>query len=456
MRSRKFFALLVVLFHAFLAPCAGRGAESAGVPAGGAAGSPGWARNVILMIGDGMGLAQITAARYKKGRLALEDMESTGFSYTHSLEDFITDSSAGATALAAGYRILNGWVGLHPDGTPTKTVLEFAEEKGMWTGLVVTCGITHATPASMATHVKSRGSEEDIALQLSQCDIEVILGGGWDKFLPVRSTKIGEETPVEPPVFAARPWGSSQLLVSGRGFLERSLLTADRLIGADGKPYGGRRDKRNLIGEMEKRGYRFIRSAAELALVSSGAPEKLIGLFNSGAMPKASEGRTPSLPAMSLAALKILSQSPKGFFVMIEGSQIDWGGHANDYEYAVNEAADFDDAVAAVQRFLKDSGLDRDTLVVVTADHETGGLALGPDGQLRLGTAPQWTTKGHTGIPVPVFACGPGARAFGGIQTHDGIGRKLIANVCEGKATFAYPSGKRTPGAKPEPEVSKF
>jgi alkaline phosphatase len=396
------------------------------------------------MIGDGMGLAQISSARYKKGRLALEDMEFTGFSYTSSLEDFVTDSSAGATALASGYLILNGWVGVHPDGTPTKTVLEYAEEKGMWTGLVVTCGVTHATPASMATHVKSRGSEEDIALQLSQCDIEVILGGGWEKFLPVRSTKIDGGTLVESPVF-----------ISGRDLLERSLLTADK-VGSDGKPYGVRKDKRNLIDEMEGRGYRFIRSAAELVLVSSGAPEKVIGLFNPGAMPKASEGRTPSLPAMSLAALKLLSQSPKGFFLMIEGSQIDWGGHANDYEYAVNEAADFDDAVATVQRFLKDSGLDRETLVVVTADHETGGLALGPDGNLRLGTAPFWTTKGHTGIPVPVFACGPGARGFGGIQTHDGIGRKLISHVCEGKATFAYPSGKHTPGAKREPEVSRF
>jgi len=265
---RKIFVLLFVIPHAFLAPRAAWGAESpAAAPA-----PPGWARNVILMIGDGMGLAQISSARYKKGRLALEDMEFTGFSYTHSLEDFVTDSSASATALASGYLVLNGWVGLHPDGTPTKTVLEYAEEKGMWTGLVVTCGVTHATPASMAAHVKSRGSEEDIALQLSQLDIEVILGGGWEKFLPVRSTKLDGGSPVEPPVFAAGR-GSAPLLVSGRDFLERSLLTADK-VGSDGKPYGVRKDKRNLIDEMEGRGYRFIRSAAQLALVSSGAPEK--------------------------------------------------------------------------------------------------------------------------------------------------------------------------------------
>jgi alkaline phosphatase len=141
---------------------------------------------------------------------------------------------------------------------------------------------------------------------------------------------------------------------------------------------------------------------------------------------------------------------------MIEGSQIDWGGHANDYDYVVNEAADFDDAAATVQRFLKDAGIDRDTLVVVTADHETGGLALGADGNARLGVSPQWTTKGHTGIPVPVFASGPAARAFGGIQTHEEIGRKLIGQVCEGKATFAYPEDKHTPGAKQPPQVSKF
>ena len=147
-------------------------------------------RNIILMIGDGMGLAHISAARFHKGRLALEDMDHVGFSYTSSLENFVTDSSASATALASGYLILNGWVSLHPDGSPTKTVLEYAEEKGMWTGLVVTCRVTHATPACMIAHVKSRGEEQQIAEQIAAADVECILGGGWDMFLPTRTLKI--------------------------------------------------------------------------------------------------------------------------------------------------------------------------------------------------------------------------------------------------------------------------
>lgn len=392
-------------------------------------------KNIILMIGDGMGLAQISVARYQKGRLALEDMKCAGFSYTHSLRNFVTDSSAGATALGGGYLIVNGQVGVHQDGSRIKSVIEYAEERGLWTGAVVTCRVTHATPASMATHVDSRNSEDDIAAQLAESRMEVILGGGWDKFLPVRSQKINWDG-----------FGGSgrSLLVSGKDLLgSKSTLLAEKPLLSDGKPYGTRTDKRNLVSEMEHRGYRFVRTSAELSLASSGPPTKLLGLFHSGPMPKAAEGRNPSLPAMSLAALRILSQSPKGFFLMIEGSQIDWGGHANDFDYVVNEATDFDNSVETVQRFLKDSGLDRDTLVLVTADHETGGLTLNVDSNLAMGVDPKWTTKSHTGIPVPVFSSGPCAELFSGIQTHEAIGRKLIESVAGHKLVFTYPLLRR-------------
>ena len=110
---------------------------------------------------------------------------------------------------------------------------------------------------------------------------------------------------------------------------------------------------------------------------------------------------------------------------MIEGSQIDWGGHQNDPDYVMHETADFDDTLDAVLRFLGEAGIADETLVLVTSDHETGGLALTTNPQRRLGVEPRWTTEGHTGVPVPVFARGPGARGFSGIQDHASIGREL-------------------------------
>jgi alkaline phosphatase len=300
----------------------------------------------------------------------------------------------------------------------------------------------------MVAHVKSRGSEMDIALQIAESDVEVILGGGWDYFLPLRTRNIDEPFRGGRGPDTASLGGGKAFLASGRDLLagERETLIAENpRLGADGKPYGRRKDKRNLVDEMEKRGYRFVRTASELYLATVSAPEKVLGLFHSGAMPKASEGRTPSLSAMSLAALRVLARSPRGFFLMIEGSQVDWGGHANDFDYAVQEAADFDDALAAVQRFLKDEGIMDETLVVVTADHETGGLSLPAHPLLSRAFEPKWTTKSHTGIPVPVFACGPDAASFGGIQTHELLGRKLVERVAGRKIVFSYPETRRTP-----------
>src|ERR1041385_2085989 len=285
-------------------------------------------RNVILMIGDGMGLVQLSAAKIQKGELAVEGMKHAGFTFTQSLQNFVTDSSAAATALATGYLTLNGQVGLTADGTPVKTVVEYAEAEGKWTGLVVTSRLTHATPASMVSHVKSRSSEDEIAKQIARSNVEVLFGGGWDQFLPAPSKRVGAPVLAGTSVLtSARIPASSPELVPGT--LPDTTLTAapePLLLGLDGKPYGARKDGLNLLEEMLKQGYRFIRTPAELSMVGSGPPTKVLGLFHSGPMPKASEGRTPSLSAMTHAALQILSQSPKGFFLMIEGSQIDWGG----------------------------------------------------------------------------------------------------------------------------------
>ncbi|HZN59737.1 MAG TPA: alkaline phosphatase [Planctomycetota bacterium] len=407
-------------------------------------------KNVILMIGDGMGINHVIAGRYQKGRLALEDMRCMGVSLTHSIHNFVTDSSAGATALASGYLIVNGEVGIQTDGKPVKLIVEYAEEQGKWTGLVATSRITHATPASMVAHVKSRGSEDDIAVQIALSEVDVIFGGGWDKFIPVRTQKIRADLADEP-VAAAFSSAPRQLFTSAAGTGKRPAqpVAAEAPLLADAKPYGTRTDSRNLIDEMTKRGYRFIRTAAELSMVSLGAPGKVIGLFHSGAMAKASEGRSPSLSAMSLGALRILSHAPRGFFLMIEGSQIDWGGHANDFDYVMGEAADFDNAVETVLRYLRENGLDKETLVVVTADHETGGLSLNVHPQLPLGVEAAWTTKSHTAMPVPVFACGPRAEQFCGITTHERIGRELIRCVVGANVEFTYPKDAGFPTSLP-------
>lgn len=388
-------------------------------------------RNVILIIGDGMGFAQLAAARYQKGELVLEAMRHAGFSYTHSHSNFVTDSSAGATALATGCWIVNGVVGIAPDGSQLKNIVEHAEEAGMWTGLVATSRITHATPASMAAHVPSRGNEEAIAEQLAAAGLEVILGGGWDMFLPAPPPKAPSSTATLPgtqPRFAFTSAMESPAPTV-------SIAADVPLIGEDGNPYGTRKDARNLVSEMEKGGYRFVRTAAELSLVCR-TPVKVLGLFHSGPLPRVTQGRSPSLAAMSLAALRILSRSPKGFFLLIEGSQIDWAGHDNDYEYAVGETADLDTAVGAILRFLEAAGIAGETLVVVTADHETGGLSLCGNPKLPLGVEPRWATKDHTGAPVPIFAAGPRAEAFSGIQDHASVGRALIRALAVGDVSF--------------------
>jgi len=129
---------------------------------------------------------------------------------------------------------------------------------------------------------------------------------------------------------------------------------------------------------------------------------------------------------------------------MAEGSQIDWGGHSNDLEYVIDGTADFDNAVGEVFRFLKEKELDDDMLVVITVDHETGGLSLNKHPQFPLSYRPKWTTEGHSGIAVPVFSFGVGSRDFRGVQTHPEIGRKLIEGMLGREFAWEYPESSRS------------
>jgi alkaline phosphatase len=332
-------------------------------------------KNIILLIGDGMGASQLTAAKYAKGRLEIERCPVGGLVTTHSSDKIVTDSAASGTAMATGYKTSNGTISQTPDGVPLKTALEIAESGGKATGLVCTSAITHATPASFSAHVPKRGMQPEIAEQIAAKEIEVLFGGGLGYFIPQSE--------------------------------ENSL----------------RKDDKNVLESLESR-MKVITTQEEFEGLE--VPERIAGLFADKAMPKASEGRI-GLPDMTAKALQILSQNKEGFFLMVEGSQIDWGGHANDAEYVLGETVDFDNAAGVALDFAEKDG---NTLVIVTADHETGGFAvLGGSAEDRSITETAFATKKHSAAMVPLFAYGPGAEAFGGILDNTDLGRLIIRNL---------------------------
>jgi alkaline phosphatase len=315
----------------------------------------------------------VTAGRTLRGSLELEKFTSGGLSITQAAgDDYITDSAAAATAYACGVKTLNGVIAMAPDKTSVETVAEFAAKKGKRTGIVASCSVTHATPASFLAHVESRGMQFEIADQMSASDVDVVLGGGWGWFLP-------EEN-------------------------------------------GGRRtDGNNLVAAMRAGGFTYVSTSEAFARTDFATTDKLLGLFADNHIGPVQQ-RIPSLSGMTAAALEILSRSEKGFFLMVEGSQIDWASHDNNSDQTAIEMADFDETIGLVRRFAETDG---STLVVVTADHETGGYAL-LGGSIQDSTATgKFVTGGHTGTMVPIFAFGPGEKRFSGILENDEVGRRL-------------------------------
>lgn len=323
-------------------------------------------KNIILMIGDGMGTAQVFAAyTAQKGQLNMMRFPVTGFLLTQSESHYITDSGAGGTAIATGKRTYNGAIGVDMNKQPIPSVLEIAKQNGLATGIVVSCAITHATPASFYAHQGSRAQDEDIAADLLKTQPDVVIGGGY-------------------------------------------------------KSFAHRKDGRNLIEELKQAGYQVADSTADLSSYKSG---KLAALVAYGHPAKITAGRGDLLAKGTQTALNILSQNKKGFFLMVEGSQIDWAGHDNDFEYNVQETIDFDKAVGIALEFAKKDG---NTLVIVTADHETGGLALTEGGIAEGKVGGKFITKDHTAVMVPVFAYGPGAEAFMGVQLNTDLFGKML------------------------------
>ena len=330
---------------------------------------PAKAMNVIYMIGDGMALPQVYAAMLASG----EEMTFTQFPYigvvdTHSASNDITDSAAGGTALASDHKTKNGMVGMSPDTIPVKTVLEALKEQGKETGIVVSCYVTHATPATFYAKVAKRSHYEDIAMQLAETDnVNLIIGGGR-------------------------------------------------------KHFNQRKDSLNLIERMENElGWKVYDTLADIDVTC----KKYAVLANDDHMPKAAE-RGDFLPRAVKTALKTLDAAENGFFLMVEGSQIDFACHGNDSTWMMDEMMDFDYAVNVALDYAKEHD---NTLVVVTADHETGGLSL-PDPQGKYTNVVfDYSTGSHTCLPVLVYAYGPGAEQFTGWMQNDELKAKIM-NAC--------------------------
>jgi len=330
-------------------------------------------KNVIFFIGDGMGISQVTASRIylrgASGRFELEKMPVSGLVTTHSVDKLITDSAAGATAMATGYKTRNGVVGMSPDSIIFKTVLEAVKELGKSTGLIATSSITHATPACFASHVISRSQQAEIARQFIELGVEVILGGGKQYFIP------------------------------------------------QSVPGSKRQDSLNLLEYAFRQEYEVIENKTQLNRTRS---DKVLGLFAMGELKR--EGHQPSLANMTQKALEILNRDPEGFFLMVEGSQIDWAGHDNDFPGLVREMASFDSAVAVGLEF---SQKNENTLVIVTADHETGGLLITGGDVDGKNIDVDWHYTAHTGQMVPLFAAGAGSPLFSGIKDNTDIALTL-------------------------------
>lgn len=338
-------------------------------------------RNVIVLIGDGMGLSQVTLSRMKAvglgGKLHLERLPVSGLVRTHAADNLVTDSAASGTALATGVKTNNGMISLTPDRKAYRTILEAAKDRGLATGLVATSTISHATPAAFGAHVRSRNDEAGIAEQLIGGQVDLLIGGGRQFFLP-RSQR------------------------------------------------GRRRDQRNLLTEASEAGFTVVETGEQLDAV---AALPVLGLLQMDSLTTAPP--EPSLATLTAKAIDLLRDSrtswfirQRGFFLMVEGSQIDWACHDNDAANCVWQTLHFDLAVKAALDFALADGR---TLVVVTADHETGGLTI-PGGSTDGGRVEaKWSTTGHSGSPVPIYAFGPGAEDFGGIYDNTEIPKKIAA-----------------------------
>jgi len=349
--------------------------------------------NIILMIGDGMGLTQISSGMYSNNNsTALENFQYVGLSKTHSYDNLVTDSAAAGTAMSSGEKTQNKVLGLDYEGNPIKSILSICQNKGYSSALVATSNILHATPAAFFANIDYRYNYEPIAVQMTKSGVNYFVGGGE-------------------------------------------------------KYFNSREDKRNLINEMTENDYEIVYNISDFEKSKSN----YLGFFTAKDEPyyfykgvnysyreydeddynedeplEDFTGRESYLARSAKATLGKLDEMGKPFFIMIEGSQIDWGGHDNDQKYMVSQFLEFNDAIEVVLDFAKK---DKNTIVVVTADHETGGAAIVRGKLSNSSIKNRFATTNHTASMVPVFSYGPKAHLFKGIYENTEIFNKLLSIV---------------------------
>ncbi len=323
-------------------------------------------KNVILMIGDGMSLAHIQCAwTCNRGQLWLDNSPVIGLSITPTANRLVADSGSGGTAMAIGHTTVYHAVGVDKDGIPHPSLIDLAHDKGLSTGIAVTCRLWDATPCDFMAHNIDRDEEQLLVGQFPDSPVDYVFGGGAQMFKP-----------------------------------------------------SGRDDNRDIFNELKSKGYNVINSYEEF-LNYDGGKAWCVPFEVDTPLP---DERKDMLAQASLKELSMLSKNENGFFLMVEGSQLDDYGHFNDISLLMEETLDFDRTVGEIFKWAVQDG---ETLVVVTADHETGGLAL-LGGELATGTVEvKFTTDDHSGVMVPVYAFGPLAEEFGGFMIQTEIFSKI-------------------------------
>ncbi len=424
---------------------------------------PSHPKNIVIMVGDGMGPAYTSAYRYYQDNPDTQEIEQTVFdrllvgnasTYPAAVSGVVTDSAAAATALATGVKTYNGAVSVNVDKKPIPTIMELAKKRGMSTGVAVTSQINHATPAAFLSHSESRRNYDELAKNYLTTDADVLLGGG-QRYFPGP-----------------------------------------------------------LIDQFKAKGYQYLSDFSKLDQLTT---PKVIGLFADVQLPWAiDEPEANRLSKLTQKALDLLSQNDQGFVLLVEGSLIDWAGHNNDIATAMAEMHEFANAVEVVEQYIRSNN---DTLLVITADHNTGGLSIGANDQYiwngqalrniknnpekiandaiavdnwetligsRLGAKLSqeeqvtlsnarmqganvlhvalkkvidkrsntgWTTQGHTGGDVQVFASGPASTLFYGHQDNTDIANKLISLLPKVKTVASETSVNQAKPVKDNPAL---
>ena len=360
-------------------------------------------KNVIYLIGDGMGFGAVTSLLLSEDEMTgFEQASVIGLSETCSANNYVTDSAAGGTALATGTRTNNGFVGADPEGNQLTSVLRKAQAMGKKTGIVVNTTLTEATPAAFYAGVTSRKMVFDIAKQFTESNVDVAIGGGLDHFI-------------------ARPDSldlTATLIEKGYDV----FLNWETVLGTDSEKFVGILPLYDLHRREENNGTASAAEGQEVCLAAQ------LASLNEDVNATHLSEPTVYLEKATVKALDILSRNNKdGFFLMIESAIIDGYGHNNDSDGMIVEMKEFN---RTLQNMIDYVNNNPETLLVVTADHETGGTGVyynghkpGNEGPVKL----NFSTSGHTGTVVPVFAFGAGAQEFGCLMKNTDIPKKIEA-----------------------------